>query len=126
MPKDDYEVGYGKPPKHTRFKKGQSGNPKGRKKGSKNYKTIIAKVFAEPITITVNGERRTVSSSEALSRVLITKGLKGNIQALRDCHKLQLVVENDLEAAEVREVDLQKVAARARKLMGAKDEKKLE
>jgi stress response protein YsnF len=32
----DYDVGYGKPPKHSRFKKGKSGNPAGRPKGSKN------------------------------------------------------------------------------------------
>ena len=37
----DYEVGYGKPPKSTRFRKGQSGNPAGRRKGSFNLGTIV-------------------------------------------------------------------------------------
>ena len=42
MPDDDYAVGYKKPPLHTRFKKGQSGNPRGRPKGSKNFSTLLA------------------------------------------------------------------------------------
>jgi Family of unknown function (DUF5681) len=45
MPRDkdgDYEVGYGKLPRHTRFVKGQSGNPRGRPPGAKNLKTMLA------------------------------------------------------------------------------------
>ena len=42
LPEQDeaYAVGWGKPPRHTRFKKGQSGNPKGRPPGSKNMNTL--------------------------------------------------------------------------------------
>lgn len=46
----DYKVGPGKPPKHTRFKPGQSGNPKGRPKGSQNVKTVLNKVGRESVT----------------------------------------------------------------------------
>ena len=42
---DDYEVGYGKPPRHTWFKKGQSGNPRGRPCGSKNLKTLLSEAL---------------------------------------------------------------------------------
>ena len=48
---DDYEVGYGKPPKHTRFQPGQSGNPKGRPKGTKNLKTDLTEELGERITV---------------------------------------------------------------------------
>ena len=118
---DDFEVGYGKPPKHTRFMKGQSGNPKGRKKGSASYKSIIAEAFAEPITITVNSERKTMTKREAITQVLMGKALKGDMQALRLRQKLLAGVEEDRMVAEQYEVDVQKTAARARKMMGAKD-----
>jgi hypothetical protein len=48
MPLDDerdYEVGYGKPPRHSRFVKGQSGNPRGRPPGAKNMKTLLTKAL---------------------------------------------------------------------------------
>ena len=50
MPPDrerDYEVGYGKPPRHTRFTKGQSGNPRGRPPGAKNLKTLLSEALNE-------------------------------------------------------------------------------
>jgi hypothetical protein len=47
--KRDYQVGYGKPPKDTRFKKGQSGNPRGRAPGAKNLKTLLIDTLNEPV-----------------------------------------------------------------------------
>ncbi len=43
----DYEVGYGKPPRHTRFQPGRSGNPRGRPKDTKNLKTDLIEELAE-------------------------------------------------------------------------------
>ncbi|MBB4053597.1 hypothetical protein GGR20_003259 [Devosia subaequoris] len=62
----DYTVGRGKPPVASRFKPGQSGNPGGRKKGSRNYKTILAEVMESEIAMTDNGRKRTVTRFEAL------------------------------------------------------------
>ncbi|WP_233493474.1 DUF5681 domain-containing protein, partial [Ruegeria atlantica] len=61
----EFEVGYGKPPKATRFKKGQSGNPKGRPKASKNVGSMLEEVFFRKIPITENGSRREVTMLEA-------------------------------------------------------------
>ena len=57
----DYEVGYGKPPPHTRFAKGQSGNPRGRPCGAKNFTTLLEEALDEAVTVTENGGRRKVS-----------------------------------------------------------------
>ena len=46
--KPEYAVGFGKPPRRTRFCKGQSGNPKGRPRGAKNLATLMEKVLKEP------------------------------------------------------------------------------
>jgi hypothetical protein len=53
-----FEAGYGKPPRHTRFKKGQSGNPRGRPKGSKNLTTLLTEALNEPVIVAENGGRR--------------------------------------------------------------------
>jgi hypothetical protein len=65
MTKPCYDVGYGKPPLHTRFRKGQSGNPKGRGKGTKNFATIFVKAMSQPVTINENGKRKKISKLAA-------------------------------------------------------------
>src|SRR6202008_2122493 len=58
MPPDsegDYEVGYGKPPRETRFAKGRSGNPRGRPSGAKNFATLLREALNEPVIVTENG-----------------------------------------------------------------------
>ena len=84
----DYEVGYGKPPKHTQFKPGQSGNPKGRPKDSRNVKMILQDVAMEEITLTENGVPRKMSKKEALIRSLYIRALGGDNQAARLLFKI--------------------------------------
>ena len=69
MPPDDerdYEVGYGKPPRHTRFEPGRSGNPRGRPPGAKNMKTLLSKALNELVVVTEPGGRRKVSKRKAI------------------------------------------------------------
>ena len=78
MPKQ-YEVGYGKPPKKTQFKPGQSGNPKGRTKGSKNgIYTYIQRELNSSITLT-DGSR--ITKEQGFARQLTNKALRGDIQS---------------------------------------------
>ena len=78
----DYEVGYGKPPKHSRFQPGRSGNPTGRRRGVRNLRTDVKRVLAMPIRVKENGGSRKISTQEGVVRVLRDKALKGDTRAL--------------------------------------------
>jgi hypothetical protein len=81
--KPDYEVGYGKPPRHTRFKTGQSGNPRGRPNGSKNLSTLLSEALSEPVIVAENGGRRTISKRQAIITQLVNRSAKGDLRALK-------------------------------------------
>jgi hypothetical protein len=86
MPPDDehdYEVGYGKPPRHTRFMKGQSGNPRGRPPGAKSTKTLLSEVLNQLLIVTENGGRRKVSKREAFITQVVNGSAKGNFKAIQ-------------------------------------------
>jgi hypothetical protein len=74
----DYEIGYGKPPRQTRFKQGQSGNIQGRPRGSKNLTTVMLKELSEKVTISENGRRRKITKREAITKQVINKAVAGN------------------------------------------------
>lgn len=66
-----YTVGYKKPPRETRFKKGQSGNPRGRPRSiSQSDATLVAEVLNEMITVTENGKLQKYSLREAIEKKL--------------------------------------------------------
>ena len=69
----DYDVGYKKPPAHTRFRKGRSGNPRGRPKGSANYLTVLRRVLAQKVTISEGGNSRKITKIEAAMTQLLNK-----------------------------------------------------
>jgi len=76
------EVGYGHPPKHTRFKPGRSGNPRGRPKGTMNVATILARTLRQRVVINENGKRTTVSKLEAAITQVTNKAASGDLKAL--------------------------------------------
>lgn len=79
----DYEVGYAKPPTHAQFKKGQSGNPRGRPKGSINLITLLRRTLNEKVTIHENGRQRAVSKGEAAIKQLVNRSAQGEIAYMR-------------------------------------------
>src|SRR5271166_2271372 len=81
MPRDPdqepYNVGYGRPPYHTRFKPGCSGNPRGRPKDAKNLSTLIHEALNEPVVVNENGRRRKLSKRQAVIKQLINRSAQG-------------------------------------------------
>jgi Family of unknown function (DUF5681) len=78
-----YEVGFGKPPKHSRFRKGASGNPEGRPKGKRNLATVLEKALQEKVVINENGMRKSITKLEAAVKQLVNKAASGDLAALR-------------------------------------------
>jgi hypothetical protein len=77
------KVGYCKPPEHTRFKKGQSGNAQGRPKGKLNMATVLDQALREKVVINENGKRKIITKLEAGIKQLINKAASGELKALQ-------------------------------------------
>jgi uncharacterized protein DUF5681 len=96
MPADkqrDYEVGYGKPPRQTRFRKGQSGNPRGRSPGGRNLKTLLGDALNEFVIVTENGGRRKITKREAIIAQLVNRSASADFRAI----KILLDMVRDIE-----------------------------
>lgn len=83
-----YTVGYAKPPAHSRFQPGQSGNPKGKKKGQKSLKGIIATVLREKVTVRTSRGQKRMMKMEAIVHTAVSKALTGDRAALEQVIKL--------------------------------------
>jgi hypothetical protein len=76
-----YEVGKGRPPLATRWKRGQSGNPRGRPRGTKNLVTFLADALNEKLEIQERGKTRPITAREAIIKRIVHEALKGNLKA---------------------------------------------
>jgi hypothetical protein len=77
----DYVVGYGKPPLHTRFQKGRSGNPKGRPRGRKNMSTLLSDALNGSVIVVENGRRKKITKREAIVTQLVNKSASADLKA---------------------------------------------
>lgn len=75
------QTGYKNPPKKTRFKKGQSGNPKGRPKGAKGLKSILEDILNQRVVITEGRKKREISKLEAMVMQMVNSAAKGDHRA---------------------------------------------
>ena len=95
----DYEVGYGKPPRHTRFKKGQSGNPRGRPSGSKNLATVLSEALNELVIVAENGGRRKITKRQAIITQLVNQSAKADWRATKILLDILQAIESRSEPA---------------------------
>ena len=79
----EYEVGWGRAPKKTQFKPGQSGNPNGRPRIMRKQSTYLREVLEEKIQIEERGRMRTITMGQAIIRRSLSLALKGNTKALQ-------------------------------------------
>ena len=104
-----YRVGNKRPPLHTRFKKGQSGNPAGRPKGHRNLAAALTAVLNEEMRTRVDGAHRDVTKLEAVTRTLVDKALAGDnrtlAQLLAEIHKNEAKMERETSAQALGPVD---------------------
>jgi hypothetical protein len=77
----DYKVGLGRPPLHTCFWKGQSGNPGGR--SQKKLHALLADALNEPAFVTIDGERRKITKREAVVHQLVNKSATADLRATK-------------------------------------------
>jgi len=117
-PTGDYEVGYRRPPKEHQCRKGQSGNPKGRPRGSRSFHSLLGELFRRRTTIRIGGTEQRVAMSEALALAAVNKGLKGDIAALKLLFGLQAQIseQNQTAGARMTDSDLEILADLQRRL----------
>lgn len=80
---EEYEVGYGKPPKKNQFKKGQSGNPNGRPRKSRSRSTLMEEELNLQITVKEGNQTIMMRKSEAVIKQLVNKAIKGDARAAK-------------------------------------------
>ena len=93
VPEPTNSVGYGTPPEATRFRRGVSGNPRGRPRGSLNVATVFTKTLRERVVINENGQRKTVTKLEAVLKQMVNKAASGDIRAIRELLELARYAE---------------------------------
>lgn len=86
---EPYVVTRGKPPREYQFKKGQSGNPRGRPKGSKNINTLVEEELDRKVELTLHGRRVKLSKRQIMVRQLVDRALKGDHKAIATCLAIQ-------------------------------------
>jgi len=82
MGKDNYKVGYGRPPKATRFRKGQSGNPSGKKKPP-SLEKVLKRALSRKARVSVDGAAHSLPMTDVIVEALVRKAARGDLGAIR-------------------------------------------
>jgi len=95
---DGFAVGYKKPPQHSRFQPGRSGNPRGKQKGVRNLGSDVKRTLEVPVRLNEQGRARRVSTQEAALLRLREKALKGDPRSLDQLIELAKTFNNSAAA----------------------------
>ena len=95
----EYEIGYGRPPRYTRFQRGRSGNPNGRPKGAQNLATLLSEALNEKVTVAENGRRRKISKRQAIITQLVNRSAQADLKATQILLPVMQDVERRSETA---------------------------
>ncbi|HEX4081080.1 MAG TPA: DUF5681 domain-containing protein [Rhizomicrobium sp.] len=102
-------VGYGRPPKEHCWKKGQSGNPKGRPPGHRNLAAALTAILHERVSVAVEGEAREMTRLEAVTCQLVDRAVAGDPRLIRELlaeiHKNEAQAERDASGQPLGEAD---------------------
>ena len=93
MTNNEENIGYGNPPKATRFAKGKSGNPKGRPKGSRNTYKLLEDLLEEKIVLLQNGKEVRLSKKAAILLQAVNSAVKGDLKAIQQLFPHLLAVD---------------------------------
>ena len=88
----DYEIGYGRPPKASQFRKGQSGNPNGRPKGKRGLKSDLRAELTARVQVTENGRKMTLTKQRVIVKQLVAQAAKGDLRAIDKLSQLLIGV----------------------------------
>ena len=119
---DNYEVGYKKPPKSSQFKKGKSGNPKGRPKKSKNLNTLLNNELDEVVTVREQGKVIQLSKRELMVKKMVHEAVNGKLAATKTLIGI-LGTDPELDAKDLISDDDQAILERfANQILGGSNE----
>jgi uncharacterized protein DUF5681 len=112
---ENYSVGNRRPPRETRFKPGQSGNPRGKAKGASGIAAQIKKQLQRKITVTENGRKRRLTLQEVMLASFAAKAAKGDLKSAEFLIRMQ----EKYQDSAVRAFDIVSLPAEDRELIDA-------
>jgi hypothetical protein len=98
-------TGYRKPPKHTQFKKGTSGNPTGKAKGTLNIATVLENTLRQTVVVVDGSEKKRMSKLEAAVKQLVDKAIQGDMYAWRLLSVLAQAVSDSANPPAIADLD---------------------
>lgn len=108
MQRKEYEIGYKKPPRETRFRKGCSGNPSGRPKGSQNTIKLLEELLNQKISVLQDGKKRKISKKTAIMMQMVNAAVKGDPKSVQTLLPYMTIIDNKNEEKETAKDNLSK------------------